>query len=163
MTRLLRATVVILTAALCVGFGSVAGAGSGTCYSYSKKDRSLAQRTNRARSGHHIRRMSLDPHLSRVAKRHSHAMASKYTLYHSTSLGSLVKRWKTLGENVGYAGSVKKVHKAFMNSAAHKSNILRSAFRNFGVGVVKKKGKIWATVVFQGRKNPGTTLKMPSC
>ena len=90
-------------------------------------------------------------------------MASKYTLYHSTSLGSLITRWKTLGENVGYAGSVKKVHKAFMNSAAHKSNILRSAYKNFGVGVVKKKGKIWATVVFQGSKNPGTKLKMPSC
>ena len=90
-------------------------------------------------------------------------MAYKYTLFHSTSLGSLVTRWKTLGENVGYAGSVKKVHRAFMNSAGHRANILRSAYRHIGVGVVKKGGRIWATVVFESRRNPGTTLKMPSC
>ena len=163
MPRLLRATVVILAAALCVGFGSVAGAGSGSCYSYSTKDRSLAQRTNRARARHDIGRLSLDPQLSYVAKRHSRSMASKYTLYHTASLGSLVTRWRSLGENVGYAGSVKKVHRAFMNSAGHKANILKPGYRNFGVGVVKKGGRIWATVVFEARRNPGTTLKMPSC
>jgi len=153
----------ILAAALCVGFGSVAGAGNGSCYSYSKKDRSLAQRTNQVRSHHGTGRLSIDPQLSHVAKRHSRAMASKYTLYHSASLGSLVTRWRSLGENVGYAGSVKKVHRAFMNSAGHKANILNRGYRNFGVGVVKKGGRVWATIVFESRRNPGTTLRMPSC
>lgn len=143
--------------------GSVAGAGGGSCYSHSKKDRSLAKRTNRARSNQDVAKLSLDPQLSYVAKRHSRSMASKNTLYHTASLGSLVTRWKTLGENVGYAGSVKSVHRAFMNSAGHKANILKSGYKNFGVGVVKKGGRIWATVVFEARKNPGTTLKMPSC
>jgi uncharacterized protein YkwD len=163
MPRLLRATVVTLTAALCVGVGSVAGAGTGSCYSYSKKDRSLAKKTNSARSNHGVRRLSLDPQISHVAKRHSRSMASKYTLYHNASLGSQVTRWRMLGENVGYAGSVKKVHRAFMNSAGHRANILKPRYRHMGVGVVRKGGRIWATVVFEARRNPGTTLKMPSC
>lgn len=163
MPRLLKSAVVILTAALCVGVGSVAGAGSGSCYSYSKKDRSLAKKTNRARSNHGIAKLSLDPQISYVARRHSRRMANKNTLYHTASLGSLVTRWRSLGENVGYAGSVKRVQRAFMNSSGHRANILRPGYRNLGVGVVKKSGRIWATVVFESRKNPGTTLRMPSC
>ncbi|MGH2701841.1 MAG: CAP domain-containing protein [Actinomycetota bacterium] len=163
MPRLLQSTVVTLTAALFVGAGSVAGAGTGSCYTYSNKDRALAQKTNRARSNRDIAKLSLDPQISHVAKRHSRAMASKNTLYHTASLGSLVTRWKSLGENVGYAGSVKSVHRAYMNSAGHKANILKPGYRNFGVGVVKKGGRVWTTVVFEARKNPGTTLKMPSC
>ena len=163
MPRLLQPTVVAVTVALFLGAGSIAGAGTGSCYSYSKKDRVLAQKTNRARSNHGVAKLSLDPHISYVAKRHSRWMAKKSTLAHTASLGSLVTRWKALGENVGYAGSVSGVHKAYMNSTGHKANILKSGYRNFGVGVVKKGGRVWTTVVFEARKNPGTTLKMPSC
>jgi uncharacterized protein YkwD len=163
MRGMYRALTCALVVTLFLGVGSVAGAGTGSCYSYSKKDRALAKRTNRARSNHGVAKLSLDPQLSYVAKRHSRSMASKNTLYHTASLGSLVTRWKALGENVGYAGSVKKVHRAYMNSAGHKANILKPGYRHLGVGVVKKGGRIWATVVFESRRNPGTTLKMPSC
>ncbi|MGH2751862.1 MAG: CAP domain-containing protein [Actinomycetota bacterium] len=162
MPRRYRSVVVLLVVSLCLVAGSSAVAG-GSCYHYSKKDRKLAKKTNSARAGRDIRKMTLDPHLSRVAKRQARAMASKNYLYHTPSLGSLVTKWKILGENVGYAGSVKKVHRAFMNSPAHKANILRWGFKYVGVGVTKGGGHIWASVVFEGKKNPGTTLEMPSC
>lgn len=138
-------------------------AGSGSCYWHSNKDRSLAKKTNAAWSNADIRRLSLDPHLSRVAKRQARAMARNRTLYHTRSLGSLVTNWQSLGENVGYASSVKRVHRTFMGSPIHKANILRSGYRHMGVGVTKRGGYVWSVVVFESRKNPGTTLSMPSC
>jgi len=142
--------------------GSSASAG-GSCYWHSKKDRLLAKKTNSARAHADVRKLSLDPHLSRVARRQANAMARKRALYHTPSLGSVVTRWRTLGENVGYAGSIKRVHRAFMGSPSHKANILKSGFRHFGVGVRKKGQYVWTAVVFESRRNPGTTLKMPKC
>ena len=90
-------------------------------------------------------------------------MAKKQTLYHTPSLDSLVTRWRSLGENVGFATGVRRVQRAFMSSAPHRANILRSAYRFVGVGVKKAGGYVWSAVVFESRRNPGTTLKMPSC
>lgn len=159
--RLLLFAVIVLS--LCLVVSSSAYAGGGSCYWHSKKDRLLAKKTNAARAHADVRKLSLDPHLSRVARRQAGAMARKRTLYHTPSLGSLVTRWQSLGENVGYAGSVKRVHRAFMGSPAHKANILKSSYRHVGVGVRKKGGYVWSAVVFESRKNPGTTLKMPKC
>ncbi|CAN5568876.1 hypothetical protein BH20ACT23_BH20ACT23_11500 [soil metagenome] len=153
----------VIVLSLCLVVNSSASAGGGSCYKHSKRDRLLAKRTNSARAYAGVRKLSLDPHLSRVAKRQARAMARRRTLYHTPSLGSLVTNWRSLGENVGYAGSVKSVHRAFMGSSVHKANILRSSYRHVGVGATKKGGYVWSAVVFESRKNPGTTLKMPSC
>jgi hypothetical protein len=161
MSRVFPAVVVL--ALLLVSLEAGAAHGGGACYRYSKKDRMLARKTNAARANAGVRKMSLDPHLSRVAKRQARAMARKATLYHTRSLGSLVTRWRSLGENVGYASTVKAVHRAFMGSAIHRANVLRSTTRHMGVGVKKKGGYAWAAVVFESRRNPGTTLSMPSC
>jgi len=160
MSRVLRAVVVLALLLVCLDAGTASAGGS--CYRYSKKDRQLAKKTNTTRANAGVRKLSLDPHLSRVAKRQARTMARRATLYHTPSLGSLVTRWRWLGENVGYAGTVKAVHRAYMGSAVHKANIL-SASRHLGVGVKKKGGYVWTAVVFESRRNPGTTLSMPSC
>ena len=162
MPRLHRSVFVVAILSLCIVAGSSASA-DGSCYWYSKKDRLLAKKTNAARANAGVRKLSLDPQLSRVARRQARAMARKWSLYHTPSLGSLVTRWRTLGENVGYAGSVKRVHRAYMRSSPHRANILKSSYRHVGVGVKKKGGRVWTSVVFESRRNPGTTLKMPSC
>lgn len=162
MPRLHRFVLVVAIPALCLVVAS-AHAGNASCYWHSKKDRQLAKKTNATRASSGVRKLSLDPHLSRVAKRQARAMARNRALYHTRSLGSLVTNWRTLGENVGYAGGVKGVHRAFLGSPAHRSNILRSGYRYMGVGVTKAGGNVWAAVVFQSRRNPGTTLEMPSC
>ena len=158
-----RAIVCTLCLSLCLVAGSTAAAGGGSCHKYSKKDRKLARVTNNARKRKNLRPLRLDRQISYVAKRHSRAMVGKNSLFHTPSLGSKVTRWKILGENVGYAGSIKTVHRMFMKSASHRGNILKPRYRFIGAGVVKGKGHIWVTVVFEGRKDPGTTLKMPSC
>jgi uncharacterized protein YkwD len=161
MSRVLCAVVVL--ALLLVNLDVAPVHAGGSCYRFSKKDRQLAKKTNATRANAGVGKLSLDPHLSRVAKRQARTMARRATLYHTPSLGSLVTRWRSLGENVGYASTVKAVHRAYMGSSAHKANILKSAYRHLGVGVKKKGGYVWTAVVFESRRNPGTTLSMPSC
>jgi uncharacterized protein YkwD len=154
--------VLVVVLSLCLVAGP-AGAGGGSCYSHSKKDRALAKKTNATRANADVRKLSLDPHLSRVARRQARAMARKATLYHTRSLGSLITRWRALAENVGYSSTVDSVHRAFMSSPAHKANLLRASYRHLGIGVIRKRGYVWAVAVFESRRNPGTTLSMPSC
>ena len=79
------------------------------------------------------------------------------------SLGRRVTRWRVLGENVGFGGDVRSLHKAFMESPAHRDNILFDRYRHVGVGVKRSGGLMWVTVVFEASKDPGTRLSMPSC
>jgi uncharacterized protein YkwD len=86
-------------------------------------------------------------------------------LYHTPSdkLRHRVTNWTVIGENVGVGGTVSSLHTAFMNSPAHKDNILYTAFRHVGIGVAKKNGRMWVTVIFEAIADPGTPLHMPTC
>ena len=68
-----------------------------------------------------------------------------------------------LAENVGVGSSVTRVHSEFMRSSPHRANILYSRFRYFGLNVYRAHGRMWVTVEFESRRNPGTTLSMPRC
>jgi uncharacterized protein YkwD len=110
-------------------------------------------------------KLSLDPEASKVARKHTSEMVTKDFLHHTHSgtLSRRVTRWLILGENVGVGGSVRSLHRAFMASPAHKANILFGKFRHVGVGVRRSAGKMWVTVIFENRKDPGTRLRMPRC
>ena len=99
-----------------------------------------------------------------MARKHTYAMDSQNRLYHTAShkLKRRVTRWIVLGENVGVGGTVSSLHKAFMNSPAHKDNILYRPYRHVGVGVRRARGRMWVTVIFESRRDPGTRLDM-SC
>ena len=120
---------------------------------------------NQARRNHGLERMRLDKQLSKVARRHSKRMARHSALFHSsmTKLGQIVTRWRLLAENVGRGDGIAAIHRAFMKSSAHKANILRGALRHVGVGVVRRSGTIYVSVVFESRRDPGTTLSPPRC
>jgi uncharacterized protein YkwD len=156
-----------LTVALIVGAFSITllpGHAVGeSCWKYRSADLRMAKKINKSRSSHDKRKLSLDPHLSKVARNHTRSMTSSGSLFHSSNLGSKVTRWKSLGENVGYASSVNELHKLFMQSEGHRANILNGSYSYVGIGVIKKDGYTWTTVVFESKKNPGTTLKMPNC
>jgi uncharacterized protein YkwD len=105
----------------------------------------------RARAG----KAALSPrtNISDVAHRWSANMASRNLLYHNPNLATAIRRllsWRYLGENVGYAGSVKEAFNAFMASAPHKANILNGRFNKVGLGVVVKNGRYWVTIDFVG-------------
>ena len=135
------------------------------CYRHNRVERSFARKMNKARNRSGRRRLSLDPEVSKVAMAHTRSMFRRAVLFHSpqSQLSRRVTRWSVLGENIGVGGSVKSLHKAFMASQLHRANILYSTFRHVGVGAAKKKGRLWVTVVFESRRDPGTRLRMPRC
>lgn len=134
-----------------------------TCWDYKHAEKRFARKINRVRNARDKRKLSLDPEISKVARVHSRKMLKDNALYHSRNLGSHVTNWSVLGENVGVGGGVTQLHKAFMKSEAHKDNILYGSFKHVGVGVARSDGVMWVTVVFEGKQDPGTTLKMPDC
>jgi uncharacterized protein YkwD len=112
----------------------------------------LLSLTNSARRNNGMRALDLNWRLSQNAIRHSRRMAETHTVFHTANLYRLVRRWRpsVWGENVGMAGTVSRIHRLFMRSASHRSNILRGGFSNAGIGVVLKGGRVWATVMFYG-------------
>ena len=142
----------------------LAHAGSGACYRFKEPERRFARKIDRARAARGLRRLRLDPHLSRVARRHSWEMRRAGALFHRfEALQRRVTNWRLLGENVGLGATVGSLHRAFMASPEHRANVLRRAFRHVGVSVVREGGRMWVTIVFESRRDPGTTLPMPSC
>jgi len=87
--------------------------------------------------------------VTRIARRHSRQMAARGSLYHSCIDCILHQhRWATIGENVGRASTVRQANQLFMHSAPHRQNILSSAFRRIGVGIVRARGVLWVTELF---------------
>ena len=133
---------------------------SALCYSNNSNEKSFASKINVARRAAGRGTLRLDPELSKAAKVHTYEMVRRETLYHTPSdtLRRRVTRWTTLGENVGVGGTVTSLHGAFMGSTAHRANILYSSFRHVGIGSVKKNGRLWVTVIFEARTDPGSPL-----
>ena len=157
--RLAAATVLALTVG---AFSPATTASAGfDCYNFKNSEKEFAQKINLARSAAGVGRLRLDKQLSRVARRHAWEMDSKNSLYHTPSsvLRWRVTNWNHLGENVGYGGSVASLHQAFMNSPAHRQNVL-GGFRHVGVGVHTDKDVMWVTIIFESRADPGTRLRV---
>jgi uncharacterized protein YkwD len=101
--------------------------------------------TRRRHGTHAVRKGN---RISRLARRHSRQMANARSLFHSSNLGRIGSTW---GENVGYTyRSVRSVHRAFMRSRSHRSNILARKFDKVGIGVDRAGGRIWVTEIFAG-------------
>jgi uncharacterized protein YkwD len=115
------------------------------------KEGSLLQLVNGARTNRGIAQLSLSDRISRRARRHSRQMASQRLLFHSACLSCRFPiAWDSLGENVGTAGSVRRVHRMMMKSAGHRGNILGNAFTGVGIGVVQRGRRLWVTEIFFG-------------
>src|SRR5437879_1870065 len=124
--HLRRIFVVLLGAAVLVLSASPAHAGT----SLSSDEARLASLTNQARAQAGLRSLTVASDLTTVARRHSADMAAKHSLYHNANLANEVSGWIQLGENVGDAGDIDSVQRAFMASPGHRSNILDSAWRD---------------------------------
>lgn len=86
--------------------------------------------------------------LRAYARQHSAKMADEGRLHHS-EFGSGVCCWTKVAENVGYGGSAKQVHQAFMGSSRHRGNIESTDYTQVGVGVERRGDTIWVTQVFR--------------
>lgn len=114
----------------------------------------LFRATNASRQRHGLRPLRRNRDASRVAERHSAAMANANTLFHSSNMGPYLKgvgRWSSWGENIGWTtADVTDLELAFMHSSVHRSHILSHAFRHVAVGAVMNGHKLWVTLVFYG-------------
>jgi uncharacterized protein YkwD len=107
---------------------------------------------NHARAAHDLPRLRLNDALSDDAWRHSVRMSRDGRLFHTSNMSRLLSgfRVRIWGENVGMGPTVGAVHRAFMRSSAHRSNILGRSFRRIGIGVARSGGSVWITQVFYG-------------
>jgi len=108
----------------------------------------LLQKINNARARHGLPTLRERASLSDYARRHSAKMSRQRTLFHTSDF-SVICCWSSISENVGYAGSVRSVHRAFMRSPGHRANILDRGKRAVGVGIVRRHGQIWVTEIFR--------------
>lgn len=145
-----------IAAALAVLMAStVPGAAYGGDFNGRYKERwQMKVATNDARSWHDLRRLSLNDRLSELARRHSLKMASEGNLFHTGNPASYYLKgisWSRWGENVGVtSGTVRDIHKAFMASPSHRSNVLGHGFDHVAIGAVRVDGTLWVTVFFYG-------------
>lgn len=146
---------------------STAGAGSGDnqCWKYKSSERGFNRKMNAARTSRGLGKIKLDPELSKAARVHTWEMVRSAELHHTSSdnLRRRVTNWILLGENVGVGATVSSLHEAFMNSPAHRDNVMHALYRHVGVSTVKKDGRMWVTIIFEASTDPGTPLKMPRC
>ena len=144
---------------------ALAATADNQCWKFKPSERGFTTKMNAERSAQGLGTLSLDPELSRAARKHTQEMWSQELLYHTPSdkLRFRITNWMTIGENVGVGAVVQSLHDAFMNSPAHKANIMYKTYKHVGVGVAEKNDRMWVTVIFEATDEPGTPLSMPRC
>lgn len=123
---------------------------------------------NQSRSAAGLAPLTTHGDLIAGARSHTAEMIPTGTIFHSTSgqLSSVTSGWVVMGENVGKGPNPAVLHRAFMESASHKANILGD-FDRVGVGVaVDEGGKLYVTVLFMKSAAPApaptTTTAAPT-
>jgi uncharacterized protein YkwD len=110
--------------------------------------------TNQSRRSHGEHVLRLDHRVSHKVKRHSRRMASHEALFHTANVSRYLRgrAYSWWGENVGYTyeSDLGTLQRAFMNSPSHRRNVLNGAYDRVGIGVERRDGRVWVTLVFYG-------------
>ncbi len=120
-----------------------------TAASAAGEDADFVFRVNAARSAAGLGAYRDAPDLAAVARVHAERMGRGNTLYHNPNLTTDVVNWDSVGENVGYGGSVANLHQALLNSPGHRANILDTTYTEVGVGTYWAGGTLWVAEVFR--------------
>lgn len=121
---------------------------------------------NQTREENGLKKLAWSSEAAGIARLHSANMANYNFFSHTGIDGKKVdgradsiglSRWELIGENIAYnAGFDDPVQRAvlgWMNSAGHRRNILRDAWKETGIGIaVSPQGKFFITQVFLKRK-----------
>ena len=114
---------------------------------------------NASRAANGLAALNVDGGLRNHARNHTQDMIDAGEIYHSSSdelKAAAGSGWSKLGENVGRGGTVDSLHKAFMDSAGHKANILGD-YNYAGIGTASSDGVLYVTVVFMKKGGGSTT------
>jgi hypothetical protein len=117
---------------------------------------------NSSRASHGLRALTMVGDLHSVATNWSHHMASQGTISHNPNLQSQGGNWQEIGENVGVGPSESSIEQAFMNSSAHRANILNPNYTEIGIGTATgSDGRLYVTQDFRkpmgGSSSSGST------
>jgi uncharacterized protein YkwD len=137
-----------LTLALTVVLGALAPSARATW----TPRRDMLGWMNTARNGHGAVVLDSGWRLREMADAHSRQMANEGRIFHTGSLGARLTfvSWTVAGENVGAGLSMRGLFEAFMDSEAHRDNILEHRFRRVGIGVYADGEFLWVTMIFVG-------------
>ena len=115
----------------------------------------LATLINQARAQQGLRALTVTSGTSTVAAAWTQHLDQQQALSHNPDLGHQLEthgspNWTAYGENVGDGptSSADTLFQAYMNSPEHRDNILGSAYRYLGVGVVFDGSTAWNTLDF---------------
>ena len=120
---------------------------------------------NQARVNRGLKRLKMQPGLVRIARSWSRHMEEENELSHRGNLSARIdavvtKNWRAWGENVGVGFDVAGLHQAFMQSDAHRHNVL-GRWDYVGIGVVRDGSEIWVTFDFLRSPADLPTRKAP--
>lgn len=106
---------------------------------------------DRTRSEHGLASLVRAADLAGDAQSHAQQMAARGEIYHSGRTSNL-DGWYSLGENVGWGGTVDEVFQMFMDSPSHRANIVDRSWDSMGVGVASGEGgEVYVAVLFGDR------------
>jgi uncharacterized protein YkwD len=150
------ATVLAVTGTLLAVPSRAVPAEASSCTLHKASEREAVDRINGARTKRSIRTLTVSTELRAVARDWSRSMCARGRLEHNPKLAQQVTNWRAIAENVGMGPSVRSTHKAFMDSAGHRRNILDTRFRDVGVGIYRKPSgggyTYWQTQVYRQRR-----------
>lgn len=139
----IRTMVVALSATLMMSLAAPAA------QAVTRAEKDVAWRINNEHYKARLRSLAVWESLSNTARNHSCAMARSESLYHNRSLTRQVRGWRILGENVAVGYDLYAIHRAWMNSPAHRANIMEGRYRALGVGICKSaSGALYVTTIF---------------
>lgn len=105
---------------------------------------------NQYRAQNGLGALATDAELLRVARNWSAQMRAAGEISHNPNLRTDVRaNWRKLGENVGVGPTVADLHQAFIDSPAHRRNLLDPTFQRIAIGIVyDTDGTIFVTEQF---------------
>jgi uncharacterized protein YkwD len=106
---------------------------------------------NGARGDAGLPALTLDPVAQAKAQGWAEHLAATNQLGHSNLSDGMDGGWLRLAENVGYGSSIEEVQQRFMQSSAHRQNVLDRGFTHLGVGVARGSGQTFVVLVFVQR------------
>ena len=112
------------------------------------EDRSLELVTD-ARRFVGVQELPVNIDLYFKAQSWSQQLARDQYLHHSRLSDGIGYSWISLGENIGYGGSIRQIHDAFLRSPPHRDNILNPKWNRIGIGVTQDaNGRYWVVQEF---------------
>jgi uncharacterized protein YkwD len=140
-------TILILALVASLMLGAMPQAGAKTT-----RREHLLELMNAKREAKGVAPLLASPHIASYSRHHSNAMANRGYIFHTANLANELEdvNWSIAGENVGSGGDLDALFDAFMASAPHRKNILRTSFHRVGLGIVQRDGDLWVTMVFYG-------------